>query len=181
MRSVFAQTIVWRGGRGNRGKLELVWSNQRFVHPSLDPIIPVLEHARPSMLCNMLGQRSQMSLQCCAICWGRDLKWVCNWCLWKVSPTLILVPAFIQKKIKMETNKDTTGFESPVSLHFYWTSIQKKPEFILCLLIFFLYCCYNFLFHGKLGMMGNLVGWRRDMRMHVLWDTYLTELTKHER
>ena len=28
-------------------------------------------------------------------------------------PTLILVPAFIQKETKMETNKDSTGFELP--------------------------------------------------------------------
>ena len=63
MRSVFAQTIVWRGRRGDWGKSELVWSNQRFGHPSLDPICPVLHRAGPAMLCNMLGQRSWMSLQ----------------------------------------------------------------------------------------------------------------------
>ena len=63
MTSVFAQTIVWRERRGNWGKSELVWSNQMFAHPSLHPICPVLQHARPSMLCNMLGERSQMSLE----------------------------------------------------------------------------------------------------------------------
>ena len=78
MRSVFAQTIVWRGRRGDWrksemvwsnqrrgdwGKSELVWSNQRFGHPSLDPISPVLQLVGSSMLCNMLGERSWMSLQ----------------------------------------------------------------------------------------------------------------------
>jgi hypothetical protein len=46
----------------------------------------------------MLGERSQMSLQVVPL---KDL------------PTLILVPAFIQKK--NNTNMDSTGFESPGS------------------------------------------------------------------
>ena len=29
-------------------------------------------------------------------------------------------------------------------------------------------------FHGKLGKMGNLAGWKHDMTMHELWD-YLPE------
>ena len=36
----------------------LVWSNQRFGHPSLVPISPVLQLVGSSMLCNMLGERS---------------------------------------------------------------------------------------------------------------------------
>ena len=31
-----------------------------------------------------------------------------------------------------------------------------------------------FFFHGKLGVMDNLAGWKHDMRMHELWD-YLPE------
>jgi len=63
MRSVFAQTIIWRGRRGNWGKSELVCLNQRFGHPSLVPICPVLQRVGPSMLCSMLGERSWVSLQ----------------------------------------------------------------------------------------------------------------------
>ena len=62
-RSVFAQTIVWRQRRGSWGKSMLVWSNQRFGHPSLVPISPVLQLVGSSMLWNMLGERSCMSLQ----------------------------------------------------------------------------------------------------------------------
>ena len=62
-RSEFAQTIVWRQRRGSWGKSMLVWSNQRFGHPSLVPISPVLQLVGSSMLCNMLGERSCMSLQ----------------------------------------------------------------------------------------------------------------------
>jgi len=40
----------------------LVLSNQRFGHPSLVPISPVLQLVGSSMLCNMLGDRSSSEL-----------------------------------------------------------------------------------------------------------------------
>ena len=45
-------------------------------------------------------------------------------------------------------------------------------------LLFFIYfIVFMFFYHGKLGMMGNLAGWKHDMRMHELRDSYLKELT----
>ena len=35
-------------------------------------------------------------------------------------------------------------------------------------LIFILFYCLCFFYHGKLGMMGNLAGWKHDMRVHEL-------------
>ena len=97
MRSVFAQTIVWRGRRGDWGKSELVWSNQRFGHPSLDPICPVLQHVGPSMLCNMLGERFSSELAVGAF--GRS------------PPHLFLyLLLFKTRKIKVETKKGLCWF-----------------------------------------------------------------------
>ena len=49
-----------------------------------------------SMLCTCLGERSRKSLQLVMI---------------EISPTLILVHAFIQKKNKSENKRDSTGVE----------------------------------------------------------------------
>ena len=88
---------------------------------------------------------SVLDRRCCATCWGRDLKWVCICCLWKISPTLILVHAFIQKKTKMEINKDPTGFKSPGTQEFFLlTSIRRAYiSFILFILLLF-YCSHVF-------------------------------------
>ena len=78
---------------------KVVWSNQRFDHHSLNSICPSLQCARPSMLCNMLGERSQKSLLLVIL---RDL------------PHTYSCTCFI-KKTKVETNKDSTG--TPASLN----------------------------------------------------------------
>jgi len=45
----------------------------------------------------------------------------------------------------------------------------KKPKFLLfCFLVILFFYCFYIFFHGKLGMMGNLAGWKHDMRMHKL-------------
>ena len=77
-----AQTIVCRGRRGN---------------------CLGLQRAGPSMLCNMLGERSRMSLHLVIL---RDL------------PTLILVPAFIQKKNNGGNKQGLYEFRTPGSLNF---------------------------------------------------------------
>ena len=75
---------------------------------------------------------------------GEILHEFANGVFERSPPTLILVPAFIQKETKMETNKDSTGFESLGSLHFI-----EMPKFILFLLIFFFvlfYCSHIYFF-----------------------------------
>ena len=50
----------------------------------------------------------------------------------------------------------------------------KKPKFLLfyvyflVIFYFLFYCLYGFVFNGKLGVMGNLAGWKHDTRMHKL-------------
>ena len=106
---------------------KVVWSNQRFDHPSLHPICPVLQHARLSMLCNMSGERSPMSLQFVSL---KDL------------PHTYSCTCFYSKENKDRNKQGLYRFESPRSLHFI-----EMPKFILFLLIYFLfYCCYNNLF-----------------------------------
>ena len=67
-------------------RTKVVWSNKRFDHPSLNSICPSLQCARLSMLCNMLGERSQKSLLLVIL---RDLP-----------PHLFLYLFFIQQKNK---------------------------------------------------------------------------------
>ena len=71
-----AQTIICRGIRGT---------------------CPGLQRAGPSMLCNMLGERSQKSLHLLIL---RDLP-----------PHLFLYLLLFKRKIMVETNMDSTNFE----------------------------------------------------------------------
>ena len=115
----------------------------------------MLYDAGPLMLCVMLGERSQVSFLLVLL---RDLPhtYSCN-CFystkqrWKQARTLPVV---------------NTG-ESKLLLNEY----LKKPKFLLfCsfLVIFYFFILLLLFFHGKLGMMGNLAGWKHDMRMHEL-------------
>ena len=118
----------------------------------------------------------------CATCWGRDLKWVCNWCLWKISPTLILVPAFIPKEDN--TNKDSTGFELPGSQIFYWGKVHEMLKWLSFFLLLFSLYVYSF-YYGKLGIMGNFAGWRNEWGctryVESLPDGTYQSLNKHAR
>ena len=79
---------------------------------------------------------SVLDCRCCATCWERDLERVCTWWFWEISPTLILVPAFIQKKNNGGNKQGLYPFWTPGSLNF----IESKNEecFILLLFLFFL-------------------------------------------
>lgn len=66
------------------GESEMVCSNQRFGHPSLGPISHVLQCARPSNVVQHIGGGSRMRLP--------------NVKPFAISPTLVLIPTFIQKK-----------------------------------------------------------------------------------
>ena len=161
-RSVFAQTIVWRGRRGSWGKLELVWLNQRFVHPSLVPISPVLQLVGSSMLCNMLGERSCMSLQMVSL---KDL------------PHTYPCTYFYSKgrQYKQELYRFWITGES----NFYWGTVHEMLKCLsFILLLFSLYNFFIFLF-----IMANYACWVTlqggDMNEDAqgMWNLYLMELT----
>ena len=99
---------------------EVTEGNQSWFDRTRGSVI----HLRiPSVLFfNVLDHR------CCATCWGRDLQIGLQLMSLKDLPTLIRVPAFIEKKDN--TNKDSTGFGSPGSLK----TIQQIFE--KCLKIF---------------------------------------------
>jgi hypothetical protein len=106
----------------------------------------------------MLGERSQVSLLLVLL---RELphtySYTCFYSTkqrWKQARTLPVA---------------NTG-ESIVLLNKY----LKKTNFFILMLFFILFYCFMFFYHGKLGVMGNLVGCKHDMRMHELWD-YLSE------
>ena len=118
----------------------------------LGPVLGMLLGAGLSVSCVILGERSQVSLLLVLL---RDLPhtYSCT-CFystkqrWKQATTLPVV---------------NTG-ESKLLLKKY----LKKPKFLLfCFFsyILFLLVCF---FHGKLGVIGNLAGWKHDMRMHEL-------------
>ena len=132
MRSVFAQTIVWRGRRGNWGKSELVWLNQRFGHPSLVPICPVLQRVGPSMLCSMLGERSWVSLQLVS---SKDLP-----------HTYSCTCFYSKEKQKVET-RGTLPWLNTGELNFYWGKVHEMFKCLSFFLsLFSLYIIFYFLF-----------------------------------
>ena len=145
MRSEFAQTIAWRGRRRNWGELELVWSNQRFSHP-LDPICHVLQRARPTMLCNMLGKRSS----------NRFAIGVFE----RSPPHLFLYLLLLKEK---QYKQGLCRFWITGESNFYWGKMHemlKRLSFFLSL--FSLYIFLFYFYYGKLGMMGNFAGWRNE-------------------
>ena len=92
---------------------------------------------------------SVLDRRCCATCLGRDLKQVCTCWFWEISPTLILVPTFIQKKNNGGNKHGLYQFWTPGSLNF----IQKKVRnawstrlylyFIFIFFIIFFFCKDN--------------------------------------
>ena len=93
-----SQTIVCRGRRGNCGKSEVVWSNQRFGHPSLSFIYPGFQCARSSMLCNMYG--------------GEILNKFAFGDSERSPPHLFLYMPLFKRKTKVKTRRDSTGFNT---------------------------------------------------------------------
>ena len=145
-RSEFAQTIVWRGRRGSWGKLELVWSNQRFGHHSLVPISPVLQLVGSSMLCNMLGERSWMSLQMVSL---KDL------------PHTYSCTCFYSKGRRCK--QGLCWFWITWESNFYW---GKMHEMLKCLsfflLLFLLYIFYFIFIMENWAWCVTFVGWRNE-------------------
>ena len=112
------QTIVWRGRRGNWEKSEDVWSNQWFGHHSLDSICPDLQRVGPSMMCNMLGERSWKS---------------CNWWFWEISPHTYSCICFYSKGKQRWKQQGLYRFWTPASLNFIQIKSEKclKHQFFL--------------------------------------------------
>jgi len=79
----------------------------------------------------------------CATCWGRDHERVCNWWFWEISPTLILVPTFIQKKNNGGNKHGLYQFWTPGSLNFIQIKSEKclKHQFFFCFFNYFLFFC----------------------------------------
>ena len=69
----------------------------------------------------------------CATCWGRDHERVCNWWFWEISPTLILVPVFIQKKNNGGNRQGLSQFWTPERIKFIEIKSEKylKHHFFL--------------------------------------------------
>ena len=109
LESSVAQTIVCRGRRGN---------------------CPVLQHAGPSMLCNMLGERSQTSLHLlmrdlphtysCTFFYSKEKQW------WKQTWTL---PVLNTGESKLYWNKKWEVLEAPDFIFiFYFFSFFCKDN-----------------------------------------------------
>ena len=138
MRSVFAQTIIWRGRSGVCRKSELVWSNQGFDHPSLNPIC---------LFFNVLDRR------CCATCWGRDLQIDLQSMTLKDLPHTYSCTCFYSKE--KQYKQGLCRFWITGESNFYW---GKGHEMLKCISIFFIFSFY----YDQLGMMGNFAGWRNE-------------------
>ena len=124
------------------------WGPGRPFSWPVGPVLGMLLGAGLSVSCVMLGERSQVSLLFVLL---RDLPhtYSCT-CFystkqrWKQARTLPVV---------------NTG-ESKLLL-----KLKSLNFFYFLLFYFLLLLCF---FYGKLGMMGNLAGWKHDMRMHEL-------------
>ena len=128
-RGVFAQIIIWRGRRWNWGKSELVWSNQRFGRPSLVPICPVLQRVGLSMLCNIMGERSPVSLQLV---------------IFRDPPHLFLyLSLFKTRKTKVETKRGSAGFEH----RGVYTLLNQSMVLFGELIFIFLFILFYFYFN----------------------------------
>ena len=51
------------------------------------------------------GSQSVLDCRCCATCWERDLKRVCIWWFWEISPHFFLYLFLFKRKIKVETKR----------------------------------------------------------------------------
>jgi len=112
--------------------LEVVWLNQRFNHPSLNLIHPVLQCVVPSEFVQHVG--------------GDLEQWLLSLI---VLPHTYSCTCFIHQN-KMETNKDSTGFEhrGVYTLFNEKTKVLEAPNFILLLLLLLLFYLYFFVFLG---------------------------------
>ena len=133
------------GRRGNWGESELVWSNKRFGHPSLIPICPVLQFVGPSMLCNMLGERSSSELVVGDF--GRS------------PPHLFLYLLLFKRKTKLETRGTVPGLNTGES-NFCWGKVHGMFKHLSFFLL--LFSLYYIFYYGKLCMLGNFAGWRYE-------------------
>jgi len=82
--------------------------------------------------------------------------------VWKISPTLILVPAFYSKE--KQYKQGLCQFWITGESNFYWGKVHemlKCLSFFLLLFSLFVFFLFSF-YYGKLGIMGNFAGWRNE-------------------
>ena len=143
------QTIVWRR-RGNRGKSEVIWSNQRFNHPSMDSFCPDLQRIGPSMMCNMLGERSRKSLQLVIL---RDL------------PHTYSCTCFYSKGKQRWKQQGLYQFWTPGNLNFIQIKSEKclKHQFFLFFLRIRAISRQCFVYDRKLDHVGSSCSYHGDV------------------
>ena len=100
--------------------------------------------------------------RCCATCWGRDLKWLCKWCL-EDLPHTYSCTCFLFERKTIQTR--TLPVLDHRGVKFYWGKVHemlKCPSFFLLLLFsLYVYLLFSF-YYGKLGIMGNFAEWRNE-------------------
>ena len=105
---------------------------------------------RPSLLeCLLSRPLAFWTVDAMQHVWGRDLERVCSWWFGEISPTLILVPGFIQKENE-SGDKGLCRFWTPGSLNFI--DSKNKLFILFCSVLFIYFYCF---IHGKLIMTGN--------------------------
>ena len=118
----------------------------------LGPVLGMLLGAGLSVLCVMLGERYQVSLLFVLL---RDL------------PHTYSCTCFYSTKQRCKQARTLPVVNTGES-----KLLLKKPKFLLfCFLVIFYFFILLLLwvfFHGKLGVTGNLAGWKHDKRMHEL-------------
>ena len=102
--------------------------------------------------------------RCCAPYLGERSRTCLQLVIWRdLPPQLFLY--LLYSNTKVETNKDSTGFEhrGVYTLFNEKTKVLEAPNFIFIfiLLLFFIYI-FLYSWDGKVDMMGNLAGWRHE-------------------
>ena len=81
--------------------------------------------------------------------------------VWKISPTLIRVPAFYSKE--KQYKQGLCQFWITGESNFYWGKVHEMLKCLNFFLLLFHYIyVFIFFYDGKLGIMGNFAGWRNQ-------------------
>ena len=138
MRSVFAHTIVEEEEEGAEGSQR--WFVGRTKGSAIPPWIPSVLHFSVWIVdvVHLFGGKSRKSLQLVML---------------EISPRLILVPVFIQKKNKSWNKRDSAGVEyrGVKTLLNQRMFLFGALNFYLFYFVFLFYVVIYFFSHGKLN------------------------------